>query len=175
MKLILSYELPFVLAMTVPVMKTGYAVRLGDIILYQQANGPVIASVSGAISFLVMLLCFQAKLGFVPFDIAEAETEITAGPYIEYSGKALAIFKIAKAILYFIAPAVLMTLYFGGIRLDAPAELAKSVLRYVGIVVLIVLIKNTNPRVRIDHAMRFFWRHATVLAAASIALAYMGL
>ncbi len=173
MKLMLSYELPFILSLAVVVIKSGYAIKLGDILNYQYVNGPVIGNVSGAISFLVMLLCVQAKLGFIPFDMPEAETEITSGPCIEYSGKALGILKLAKAIMLFIIPAFLVTLYFGGIK----CELGKfygSALAYIAILVVIILIKNTNPRVRTDQALRFFWIPLTTLAVLAVGAAYIG-
>lgn len=173
MKMMLSYELPFILSLIVPVMKSGYAIRLGDIIAYQVQHGFIIGSTSGAISFVVMLLCVQAKLGLVPFDIPEAETEIISGPYIEYSGKALAVFKLAKAMMLFMIPVFLITLYFGGLRFDFEGFI-KNILQYLMILVLMILIKNTNPRVRIDHAMRFFWGPAMILAVASVILACFG-
>jgi len=173
MKLMLSYELPFILALAVPILKTGYAIRLGDIIAMQSSRGNVILSPSGALSFVVMLLCIQAKLGFVPFDMPEAETEIMGGPYIEYSGKALAMFKLTKAILAFAVPVLMITLFFGGVKLTAGGFL-KTALEYIGILVLMIVIKNTNPRVRIDQAMRFFWSVVTVLAVVAIMLAFTG-
>jgi NADH-quinone oxidoreductase subunit H len=173
MKLMLSYELPFILALIVPIMKTGYAIKLGEIIANQQSTGIVITSTSGAISFIVMLVCVQAKLGLVPFDIPEAETEIMAGTCIEYSGKPLAMFKLTKAILVFAVPILMITLYCGGIRMT-PDGAVRTALEYVGIIVLMIVIKNTNPRVRIDQAMRFFWGAVTVLAVAGVILAYMG-
>ncbi|MFA6141874.1 MAG: complex I subunit 1 family protein [Candidatus Omnitrophota bacterium] len=173
MKLMLSYELPFILCLVVPIMKSGYAIRLGDIIASQSQGAWIIASPSGVISFCVMLMCVQAKLGFVPFDMPEAETEIMSGTCIEYSGKALAIFKISKAILLFIIPIFMITLYFGGIRLDFEG-FVKNILQYVMILVLMIVIKDTNPRVRIDQAMRFFWGPVTVAAVFSAALAFLG-
>lgn len=173
MKLILSYELPFILAIVVPVIKSGYSIKLGSIIMAQQQNASFIGSASGLLSFLAALLCVQAKLGFIPFDMPEAETEIMAGTCIEYSGKALGIFKITRAILGFCVPAFLLTLYFGGIDLSAEGFLG-SVMQYIAILVLMILIKNTNPRVRIDQAVKFFWGFVTVLAALSAALAYLG-
>lgn len=174
MKLMLSYELPFLLSLAVPVMKCGYAINLGKIILLQQSGAPVIASASGVISFVVMLFCIQAKIGFVPFDMPEAETEIASGPYIEYSGRVLAIFKITKAILLFALPVLLITLFFGGLRFTADGFL-KNVIEYLFILVIMVVIKNTNPRVRIDQAVRFFWRMPVLAAIAAVILAYFGL
>ncbi len=174
MKLMLAYELPFIISLLVPVIKSGYAIKLGSILMYQRDHGAIINSPSGILAFAVMLLCIHAKLGFVPFDIPEAETEIMAGPYIEYSGKALGIFKLGKSVLFFAAPLLLITLFFGGLGTD-PAGFLKNALEYLLIVVIIVVIKNTNPRVRIDHAVRFFWGPVTAIAILSAALAYMGL
>ncbi len=174
MKLILSYELPFIAASLVPVIKSGCSIRLGEIVQYQMAHGAFISSPSGLIAFLVSLLAVQAKLGFVPFDVAEAETEITCGPYIEYSGKALGIWKLAKAVLIVGLPALLVTLLFGGFGTDF-GGLMRGIGSYVFILVLVILIKNTNPRVRIDHALSFFWRPLAGLAVIGVLLALLGL
>ena len=174
MKLMLSYELPFLLALAVPIMKCGYALSIGDIIKSQQSASPVIASMSGAISFIVMIFCIQAKLGFVPFDMPEAETELASGPYIEYSGKALAIFKMTKAITLFSLPILLITLYFGGIDFTLEGFL-KNIAQYIAILTVMIVIKNTNPRVRIDQAVRFFWRIPVILAIIALVLAHFRL
>jgi NADH-quinone oxidoreductase subunit H len=173
MKLALSYELPFILGLCVPIIKAGYVVNMGEIIRYQSLNSPVITSISGALSFIATLFCIQAKLGMAPFDMPEAETEIIAGPCIEYSGKPLGLIKLAKAILFFAIPALSLTLYFGGVRAGLKGFFT-SLFWYLVIIVLTILIKNTNPRVRIDQAMRFFWKPVTVAAACSVALALFG-
>ncbi|MDD5292581.1 MAG: NADH-quinone oxidoreductase subunit H [Candidatus Omnitrophica bacterium] len=172
MKLVLAYELPFILAVLAVVIKSGLAIKFGDIIAYQSQNGMFIASWSGVISFIVILLCAQAKLGLVPFDVAEAETELAAGALIEYSGPALAIFKLTKAMLFFVLPFLMTILFFGGF---SAAHLLKSLFGFIGIIVLIVVVKNTNPRLRIDQALRFFWGPVTVLAILAVILAIKGL
>lgn len=174
MKLMLSYELPFLLALAVPVMKSGYVISVGEIIAYQRENAPFITSLSGALSFIVMIFSIQAKAGFIPFDMPEAETELASGPFIEYSGRVLAVFKIAKAIILFVLPIMLITLYFGGIKIKGEG-LISAILQYTAILVVMIVIKNTNPRVRIDQAVRFFWRIPTVLAIIAVTLAYFGL
>jgi len=172
MKLILSYELPFILASSVPILKSGYSIRLADILVAQQGR-PFIASVSGVLAFLVALLVIQAKLGFVPFDAAEAETEIMAGPYIEYSGKALAMWKLAKAVLTVGLPMLLVSMFWGGLGMT-PLGMLAGLGKYVVVLVLVILIKNTNPRVRIDQALRFFWGPVTIMAVVSVVLALLG-
>lgn len=173
MKLILSYELPFILAILVPVMKSGYALSLGSVIA-SQAEASHVASLSGILSFAVMLLTVQAKLGFIPFDMPEAETELMSGPYIEYSGKALAVLKITKAIVLFALPVFVIALYCGGVKTATLEWAVRSVLQYLGIVAILVVIKNTNPRVRIDQAVGFFWKTVTLVALAAVVLAYRG-
>jgi NADH-quinone oxidoreductase subunit H len=172
-KLILAYELPFLLAIFTVVAKSG-SLLLGNIINYQSAHGMMLASASGLIAFLVALLVIQAKLGYVPFDIPEAEQEIMGGPLIEYSGAPLAVFKITKAMLFFILPVFLITLFLGGIDLSTFAGVMWLIIKYVILLLLVILIKNTNPRLRIDQAVRFFWGPVTALASIGFILAMIG-
>ncbi len=151
MTLYFGYELPFLLAILVPVIKSGGAIRLGDLVTAQQAGGPFLYSVSGVIGALIVLASIQAKLGYVPFDMAEAEQEIMSGVFIEYSGVGLAMFKLMKAMMLFLLPLFLITMFWGGFA-DWWA-----IPKFLLIVVLIILIKNTNPRFRIDQALKFFW------------------
>jgi len=174
MKLVLAYELPFILAILVPVLKSGLTIKVGEILNYQLLNGAIIGSWSGALSFVIILLCTQAKLGLVPFDVAEAETELAGGALIEYSGPALAIFKLMKAMMLFVLPYFMTIMFLGGFNFSGLA-FVKSLLGFVGIIVLIVVIRNTNPRLRIDQALRFFWGPMTVLATIAIILASLGL
>jgi NADH-quinone oxidoreductase subunit H len=168
MKLILAYELPFLICLAVVILKSGLGISLASV-----SRSPIVTSISGALAAVVSLLCVQAKLGFTPFDVAEAETEIMAGPYIEYSGAPLALFKLAQAILLFELPVFLITVFLGGIHLRGWGILW-FVLEYVAILALIVVIKNTNPRIRIDQAVRFFWRYLTPTAFAAFLLAAIG-
>lgn len=174
MKLILGYELPFLLAVFVPVIHAGYAIKLGSILNFQAHNGVMMGTWSGILAWIVALLCVQAKLGLVPFDVAEAETEIIGGPLIEYSGSGLAMYKLMKNMLLFTLPFFLMILFMGGLRFDG-IHFVYGVLKYVGVVALITVIRNTNPRVRIDQAVRFFWGPLTAMALLAVFLAMRGL
>ena len=174
MKLVLGYELPFILAVLVPVIQSGFAIRLGQILTFQAGSGVVAGSWSGTLALIVSMLCIQAKLALVPFDMPEAETELAGGALIEYSGAALAVYKLMKNMLLFTLPFFLMVLFMGGLRFDG-IHLLYGVLKYIGLVALITVIRNTNPRVRIDQAVRFFWGPMTVVAAISVVLALLGL
>lgn len=174
MKLILGYELPFVLAVFVPVIKSGFSIRLAEILAYQTQNGAITGSLSGTLALVVAVFCVQAKLALVPFDIPEAETEIVSGPLVEYSGSALGIYRLMKNMLLFILPFFLAIIFMGGLRSDG-LHLLNGLLKVVGLVALITVIRNTNPRVRIDQAVRFFWGPLTIIAAAAVLLALKGL
>ncbi len=173
MKLVMAYELPFILAILVPVAQAG-TIKIGGLLQYQAAHGAFAGSISGLLAFLVVLLCQQAKLTVVPFDIPEAETEIIAGPYMEYSGAPLAVYKLTRMMMLFVMPVFLVALFCGGIVFSGWHLLA-GVLKYVGILVIVILIKNTNPRVRIDQAVKFFWGPVTAVAVIAMVLALLGL
>ncbi|HJZ42029.1 MAG TPA: complex I subunit 1 family protein [Bacteroidales bacterium] len=166
MKLVISYELTFLLVVAAIIMKAGNAIGIGDILAVQAETGPFAGSISGILLFIALIFCIQAKLGMVPFDAPEAETEINHGSFIEYSGSAYSLIRLTKYMMLFILPAFMCTVLLGGIRIDG-IHLAWSVLKILGILLLIILIRNTNPRVRIDQAMRFFfiWMNLLVIAA----------
>lgn len=171
MKLIISYELPFVLAILVTVIK-AQTLRLTGILDAPAAIGDV----SGVLALLAAIMCMQGKLTLVPFDAPEAETELTGGAYIEYSGPPLAMFKLTRAMMLFTMPVFLVVVFCGGIDLMSgvvPAVL--GLLKVVGLVVVIVLIRNTAPRVRIDQAVRFFWGPVTLVAMLAVILALAGM
>lgn len=172
MKLLFAYELPLVIAVLTTVVKVG-SFSFEKILMYQEYNGVMLGSVSGVLAFVVMIFCAQAKLGFLPFDIAEAETEIAGGTHIEYSGAPLAIVRLNTAIMYLVLPLFIITLFWGGVNFIG-WRILTSVLKYVAIVVIMVLIRNTNPRVRIDQAVRFFWGPMFALSAIAMILAIVG-
>lgn len=175
MTLYLGYELPFVLALLVPIVKVAQrwdvasALRIGGLVAYQQEFGPFLYSISGVLAAVIILFTIQAKLGCVPFDIPEAEQEIMSGVLVEYSGAPLAAFRITRAMMFVILPILLITVLWGGVN-DWWA-----VLKFLLIVVLVVLVKNTNPRLRVDQALTFFWFILAPLGIIAVILAFIGL
>jgi len=168
MKLVMSYELPLILAFIVVIIKTS-----GQLSLAAIAQHTPVLSISGLLAFLVALLCIQAKLGFVPFDIAEAETELGSGVLMEYSGALLAVWKLVHAVMLVGLPLFLVMVFLGGFG-TAGLPLVWGIGKYVLILVLLILIKNTNPRVRIDQAMRFFWFYCGITLVIAVILATIG-
>lgn len=174
MKMILSYEVPFLLVLASVIIKAGMSIKLADIIAVQSAEGAFIGSISGVLGFIVTLMCIQAKLGLIPFDMAEGEGEICDGITIEFSGTTYALVNLAKYIMLFVLPAFVVSLFFAGMRF-AGWNILWSILKLLLVVLLVTLVRNTNPRVRVDQAMRFFWIWMNLLAIVSIILAIFGL
>jgi len=168
MKLVMGYELPLVLALIIVIIKTGGQLNLAEIAGYT----PVL-SISGMLAFLAALLCVQAKLGFVPFDIAESETEVAGGIIIEYSGALLAAWKVMQAMMLVALPLFLVMVFLGGFG-TAGWPLIWGVGKYVLVLVLLILIKNTNPRLRIDQAMKFFWVYCGIALVVAVIFASIG-
>ena len=175
MKLLLSYELPLILVMLVAVARGGWTLQLGRIISAQQAQGPVLLSISGALAMIIAILCVQAKLGLVPFDMAEAECEIMSGVYVEYAGPSLGMFVVARAMMLALLPLLLIVLFWGGLYTGAWWGYPSFLGKYVLLVALATLIRNTNPRLRIDQALKFFWFGLTPAAIIAVALALTGI
>jgi len=173
MKLILSYELTFLLLIAGIIMKCGQQFDLYSIIQTQQAGSPFIGTISGVLLFIVGIFCIQAKLALVPFDMPEAEAEITEGIFIEYSGAPYAMIKLTKYIMLFILPAFLVALLMNGFNLNG-INILWAILKIILVVLLLTLIRNTNPRVKIKQAVNFFVVWMNLLAVIALVLIGFG-
>ncbi|MCF8331116.1 MAG: NADH-quinone oxidoreductase subunit H [Bacteroidales bacterium] len=173
-KLVLSYELTFILVVAGIILKAGQSIHLEHIMAIQQEQGAFITSISGILLFIAALFTIQGKIGFVPFDLAEAETEIAEGVFMEYAGTAYAIIKYTKYILLFILPVFVAEMFLGGLEFTG-IQILWSILKILLVFVLMVLIRNTNPRLKIGQAMRFFLIWMNLLVIAGLVLHYLGI
>ena len=173
-KLIISYELTFLLFFAAIILKGEQTMRMSEIIQMQAQTSPFIGSLSGVLLFIVGVFCVQAKLGMVPFDIAEAETELSEGSFIEYSGTVYALVKLTKYIMLFILPALVVGFLMSGFHLQGVGILW-AILKLLAVVLLLTLIRNTNPRLKIKQAMKFFLIGMNALVILAIVLTYLGL
>lgn len=171
MKLLISYELPFLLVLLALVIKSDMSIRLVDIIA-RPASGTVVGIVSSVLGFIVILMVNQAKLGLVPFDLAEAETEIVAGAITEYSGTPLGLIKLTKWIMLFVLPTFGAALFLNGFIWQGQG-IAWGIGKILFMILLVTLIRNTNPRVKIRGAMKFFLIWINIFAIASVILAIL--
>jgi NADH-quinone oxidoreductase subunit H len=170
MKLVLAYELPFLLAIVAVIIRSAGVIQLSGIISQQMYFGSNIFSFSGFLSFLVVFICIQAKLGIGLFDVSEADQELMCGVAIEYSGLPLAALRLTRAILLYSLPLLAVILFLG-----KDLNPVFVFLKYAALLIATILIKNTNPRLRVDHVLRFFWGLPSILALAAVVLALTGL
>ncbi len=128
---------------------------------------------SGIIMLALMLLAFQAFVGRVPFDIAEAETEIMEGPMMEYSGPKLALFKFAQMAKLVVYSGIFVTLFVPwGSELGFPWGWLLFWAKILILVLLVTLVAATHARYRIDQAIRYFAGLLTVAVVALILASY---
>ena len=127
---------------------------------------------SGLIMFAVMLLSFPAFVQRLPFDIAEAETELMEGPLMEYSGPKLALFKYAQMVRLVIHSALFVALFLPwGSGLVFPLGWILFWAKAAGLALFVTWVAATHARYRVDQAIRYF---AGLLVAALVALVLAG-
>jgi len=149
------------------------AIHKGSFKLDDVLNGSIYGTagiaLSGIVMLVIMLLAFQAFVGRVPFDIAEAETEIMEGPMIEYSGPKLALFHYASWAKLVIYSGLFVSLFVPwGSELPVPISFVLFWAKVSVMVLLVTAVAATHARYRIDQAIRFF---AVMLAVALVTLA----
>lgn len=146
--------------------------RLQDVL-----NGSPYAAavpISGAVMLVVMLLAFQAFACRVPFDFAEAETEIMDGPLSEYSGQKLALFRLAQMVKLAVYSGLFIGLFVPwGSGLPFPLGFLVFWAKALVLVILVALVAATHARYRVDQAIR---RYSALLAVSvgAIILAAFG-
>ncbi len=166
-----SYELALGLSFIGPIMLAG-SMSLVDIVEAQKNvwfAGPQI------IAFIIFLIAGLAEINRSPFDMPEAEQELTAGYHAEYSGMKFALFFMAEYIKMIAIAAIAATLFLGGYRLpfiELPAFLGPVVL-LVKIIILLfgmIWVRATFPRFRYDRLMAFGWKILLPVALANVFL-----
>ena len=161
-----SYEIPMVVALLIPTVLAGTMGMLG-ISEAQQGMWYVILSPLGALIFLISAV---AELGRAPFDLSEGESEVVAGFHIEYSGMKFGWFYAGELLHAFTFGGFWGILFFGGYHffglenlgplVAAAIVLFKALLGYW----VIMWIKYTLMRIRIDHMLAFNWKFLVPLS-----------
>lgn len=123
----------------------------------------------------VYLMALQAFVARQPFDITEAEIEILEGPFIEYSGPNYALFKYYMMLKQMFYAALFVTVFVPFLRTgNYFADLAVQIAEIFVVFVFISLIGSTNPRFRIDQAVKYY-AALIVLSLAAVGLSVYGL
>jgi NADH-quinone oxidoreductase subunit H len=180
---IVSYELSAGLAILSIVVLTG-SMSLNDIILSQQ-NGWWIfkGHIPVLISFVIFIIAVTAETNRAPFDLAEAESELTAGFHTEYSGMKFALFFLAEYVNVFIVCAIGATLFLGGWMpfhignwqgFNHVMDFIPSSIWFFGktffLIFVIMWFRWTFPRLRIDQLLNLEWKYLLPISMFNILL-----
>ena len=161
---LISYSVPMVLVMIIPVMFSS-TLAMNDIVRSQNVWYIFLAPLAAVIFFIASI----AENSRAPFDLIEADSELVAGFNVEYSGLKFGMFYVADFLHSFTAAMVFATLFLGGWR--GPGAESIPILGFVYLVIkssvvyfMILHIRFTLPRFRIDQMMNFNWKFLTPLA-----------
>ncbi len=170
----ISYEIPMVVALLIPTI-------LADTMSVQgitQAQDGMWYAILSPLALIIFIISAIAELGRSPFDLNEAESEIVAGFHIEYTGMKFGLFYAGELLHAFTFGGFIAVLFFGGYGgffglekiglfswlnnpfVQSVIFLAKAMFGYW----VIMWVKYSMPRVRIDHMLAFNWKFLTPLA-----------
>jgi len=172
-----SYEIPLTLSIVGAVVLAG-TLSFTELIDWQLDHGWLLwwQPVGLAIFYVASL----AEINRTPFDMVEADSELVAGPFTEYSGMRFGFFFFAEYVALFIMSGILITLFFGGSLAPwpFPAQLGGFAGTLYGIfwfflktyifVAIAVWLRGTLPRVRVDQLMGVAWKVLLPLALVNL-------
>jgi NADH-quinone oxidoreductase subunit H len=176
----ISYEVPLILSAVTVVMMAG-SLSPVDIVAKQLTyNGLLpdwyVFTPWGVAGFLLFITAATAESNRSPFDLPEGESEIVAGYFLEYSGFKFAIFFMAEYFGMFAAGGMAATLFLGGYA--APVQWLSWIPSWVwfftkmmGFIFLLIWVRGTVPRLRMDQLMNFAWKFMLPMALINIVAA----
>jgi len=167
----LSYEISLGLSFVAPMLIAG-SMSLNQIVEAQRNVWFIVYQPLGAIIFYIAML---AEVNRAPFDMPEAEQELTAGYHTEYSGMKFALFFMGEYIKMIAVSAIFATLFLGGYLgpfvdqwpLLGPVYLLAKIIFSLGIM---IWIRATLPRLRYDRLMSFGWKVLLPLSLLNVFL-----
>ena len=160
---VVSYEIPLALAVIGVVLFAGTLSMNG---IVQAQNIPYI--LLQPMGFLIYFLAALAEINRTPFDLLEAEGEIVAGYNIEYSGIKFALFFLAEYTEAVAISAIIATLYLGGWKGPFLPPVLWFLIKVFAVFFVIIWIRSTLPRLRIDQVMGFAWKFLLPLALINL-------
>ncbi len=177
---VLSYEIAMALSLVGVMMMAG-SLNMNEIVKAQAEYPTGLYLIPQIIGFFVFVVAALAETNRTPFDLPEAESELVAGYFVEYSGMRFALFYVAEYVGMIIMGCLAATCYFGGWTIPWYIIEILPFLKYVPGVVWFTLkvyfvvfcyywIRATVPRYRYDQLMSIGWKLLIPLALANIAI-----
>jgi len=180
---IVSYELSAGLSIIAIVVLTG-SLRISDIIASQQDGWWIFKGhIPAIIAFVIFIIAVTAETNRAPFDLAEAESELTAGFHTEYSGMKFALFFLAEYVNIFIVCSIGAILFLGGwmplhignwAGFNHVMDYIPSSLWFIGKVFLLIFVimwfRWTFPRLRIDQLLTLEWKYLLPISMFNLLL-----
>ena len=167
----ISYEISLGLCIISAVLLTG-TMQISGIVGAQDSAWLIFQSPFTWIAFLVFLIAGNAEANRGPFDLAEAESELTAGYHTEYSGMGFGFYYLAEYLNLFVISGIAATVFLGGwmplhvVGLDgfnAAMDYIPGIIWFMGktfaIVWILMWIRWTFPRLRIDQILTLEWKY----------------
>ncbi|UCH34069.1 MAG: NADH-quinone oxidoreductase subunit NuoH [Armatimonadota bacterium] len=153
---LMTYEIPLGLSLLAVVMAVGSLSTVA--IVAHQSGWWHIASPPLFVAFVIYFICALAENNRVPFDLPEAEAELVAGYHVEYSGMRWAIFFMGEYGYMFFVAAFGATLFLGGWHGPFLPPVLWFLIKTYALILAIMWVRWTYPRLRIDQIMRFGWK-----------------
>jgi NADH-quinone oxidoreductase subunit H len=164
----ISYEIPMVLSVVGVLLLVGSLSMVSIVDAQGQWRLPFV--VLQPLAFVLYFTAAIAEVNRSPFDLPEGESEIVAGYHIEYSGIKFAMFLLAEYINAFSICAIATTLFLGGWRGPVLPSWAWFFLKTYGLYFVLIWLRGTLPRLRVDQLMDFAWKTLVPLALTNLML-----
>jgi NADH-quinone oxidoreductase subunit H len=166
----ISYEVPLGLSLIAVVMQVG---SLSTRAIVEAQGGWFglqwfIIHPWGFLGFLIFMITGIAEINRTPFDTPEGESELVGGYHTEYSGMKFALFQMAEFLSAFAVSAMAATLFLGGWQGPLLPSWLWFMLKSMSIFFVLIWLRGTFPRFRIDQVMAFAWKFLLPLALANI-------
>lgn len=167
----ISYEVPLALSLLGVVMIAG-SLRLSDIVAAQSNIWFIVLQ---PIAFITYFIAATAELNRGPFDMPEAEQELTGGAYTEYTGMRWALFFLAEYTNLVAVSALMATVFLGGWQGPWLPSWLWIIIKTYFIMMVFFWLKWTFPRIRMDQLMSFSWKFLVPVTLANIFLTGAGI
>jgi len=151
-----SYEIPMGLALVTVAMLAGSLSTVT--IVRAQAHWWQLYIVQQPLAFIIFLIAATAEVNRVPFDLVEAESELVAGYFSEYTGMRFALFQLGEYGEMFAMAAMAVTLFLGGWQGPLLPPVLWFVIKLYALVFVFMWVRWTYPRFRIDQLLNFSWK-----------------